>query len=566
MTSIENTYTSLVINNKNGDDVRELTTQSYFSKIFFNEVNFVFNSNINIKDFFFFKSTIGDDNYHLLFVLAGYHDWKNIIRFKYINAYLNDNNANFVNIQDNNFKLGNRVLLTDSYLEKNNKTIRGIIINKEWNALMTSLYNYKINRECDFVYTIINLLFDLKYKQQQQQNPQQQQQNPQQQQQNPQQQQNQQQSNPSTDMLDTNKIEYLRLSGSSNLSLVCKHPDGIGFGIEGKIKVESKNTTPFHIIVAKGLKELTNNEIKENYIDYISNNKINAPFLLLMQLIIENIKKVNVQIDQVDDWGMTPLYFMCFYYANVFINDNDKRKFLLNLISIMIKNGANMFVDTFISSSKFLEWNKNNKLNKNEFKQRPYDLIVAGVQKIYKNNDLSNVDDILFEIINDTRNMNNISNNRNNKNSNKFRNLIYLENPNPFKLFDKLNKIEINDNTPDKIKLIDKFLSVIREFVKIATEAAEAAEEADVAATEAANKAATEAANKAATEAKEAATEAAKEAIKANNKLNEANRTAQNNTINIIQKLANIKGYALNARDAAMSAQTQAKIAINAAK
>jgi hypothetical protein len=37
-----------------------------------------------------------------------------------------------------------------------------------------------------------------------------------------------------------------------------------------------------------------------------------------MKIIIDNIKKVNIQIDQVDDWGMTPLYFMCYYYANFF--------------------------------------------------------------------------------------------------------------------------------------------------------------------------------------------------------------------------------------------------------
>jgi hypothetical protein len=357
MNSIKKTYTDLVpigINNIgstiSGFDT--LSTNSNFFDVYNSSADkkFVFDEDFNIEKYLTITSLTGTDNYHTLFILALNNDWKNIIRFKFINLYGNISN---ISEQNKNFVIGNRLLLTDHLLQKKkeSKEIYKSYILREWNALMAALYYFKINlnlinqefyQKVNFVFTIINLLFDLNKTN------------------------NNPDINPDINIIDNN-FKLLRLYGSSNLSLTCKLPEKLTY----LGQLQTMNTTPFHMIVIKAIDEI------RNYYDNIS---IDYPYLYLLKIILDNIKKVNIEINEMDDWGITPIYLLCYTYAYDYSepNDKEKRELLLKLINKMIINGANPFIDTFISSKKYLNWNKNGKLS-SKFLQRPFDLILERI-------------------------------------------------------------------------------------------------------------------------------------------------------------------------------------------
>jgi hypothetical protein len=517
----------------NGKTPKEIETNTYFFKKYtdnnLDRNSFEFSNEFVLKDFLNKESGYSKTelnpiyNYHTLFFLAGNNDFNSIIKFKKI--------------------LGTNILnqsLTDNLLEFKDRTFeingKKIYTYKEWNALMTAIYNKNtINNNISFILTVINLLF-----------------------------------NGEIDNL--NKIiDLKRLSGSSNLSLLCKIEGRDDFS-KGKINTfnflnfVSNNTTPFHTIVINGLKELSGldgfiednlkinqqntEENKTIKIKFITNN----PFLFLMKTIIDNIKKVNIQIDQVDDWGMTPLYFMCYYYANKFQEKQKdlhklKANFLLKLISKMIKAGANMFVDTFIKSSKFLGWSNNKKIAEYLDIPRPYDLIVAGVNYRYENLNnatLGNDKQYLFEIIKNTRNMNNINNNS------KYKTLT---------MNIKLNFKERADAAVKRAEAARKQATEAEAKAKAEAEKAQAAlpEGAEHVAVQAAVQAAQKAAQKAAeyspkaAEAAEKTAEAA-EAAKKTEKAPEAREAVHN-----------AENFASLAEEFAQTAKTEARKAIHQA-
>jgi hypothetical protein len=208
----------------NGKTPKEIETNTYFfkeyteKKLFIQSGNgFNFSDNFNLIEFLNKEKSYGFNtnpiyNYHTLFFLAGNNDYNSIIKFKNITSIPNQSlTDNLLEFKDRTFEINGKKIYTF----------------KEWNALMTAIYNKNtINNNISFILTVINLLF-----------------------------------NGEIDNL--NKIiDLKRLSGSSNLSLLCKIEGRDDFS-KGKINTfnflnfVSNNTTPFHTIVINGLKELS---------------------------------------------------------------------------------------------------------------------------------------------------------------------------------------------------------------------------------------------------------------------------------------------------------------------
>jgi hypothetical protein len=319
-----------------------INSKSYFWELYYKDKVYRNNFNLQFYDFNldnFLKEKensskflgIGEynSNRFTLPMLASFLDYQDIISFK-------------------------TVELTDYILMKKDKDYKiekKVSCKKHFNAIMCCLYNNEEfdnnNNKINFIKTIFSLIFNMEQ-----------------------------------EYIDKPDILNMkRLNNSSDLSLLCNYPS--------TFKVFStNNTTPIHIIVLKAMEEMVkldendfflfNNEqriLYNNIFEYINtnintNNKnlsivIDCPYNFILFTIISNIKKVNIDVNAQDDWGITIFYILAYYYNSFF----NKREFgkalyiLMNYLFILMDELGNMFGKTLIETRATIFNKYNSKMN-----------------------------------------------------------------------------------------------------------------------------------------------------------------------------------------------------------
>jgi hypothetical protein len=253
--------------------------------------------------------------------------------------------ASFLDYQDIiSFKT---VELTDYILMKKDKDYKiekKVTCKKHFNAIMCCLYNNEEfdNNKINFIKTIFSLIFNVN----------------------------------KNNINNPDILNMKRLNNSSDLSLLCNYPYTFKIFL-------SDNATPIHIIVVKAMEEMDN--LKENdfllinneiilynkICEYIDTNDkklsivIDCPYNFILFTIISNIKKVNIDVNAQDDWGITIFYILAYYYNSFF----NKREFgkalyiLMNYLFILMDELGNMFGKTLIKTRATIFNKYNSKMN-----------------------------------------------------------------------------------------------------------------------------------------------------------------------------------------------------------